>query len=1103
MKAKKAASNSSTTSAKPVAERAVPGVATAPQAITLEPVFAALRKRYPAARQSEVQLFAADFYRRMEEDEFPNHPPEQWAALAADMLEFARTRNAGTVNVRVFNPTLKSHGYESPHTLLQIVNDDMPFLVDSVSMTLSELGIGVHVLGHPVLRIARDKGGKLTAVGEGKSESLMVLEIDRQPADEMPKVEAAIRKVLAEVRAIVHDWAAMREKMVMLADDLATRRLPMDDISRHEAQEFLRWAASDHFTFFGYREYRVEKQDGQEMLAPVEESGLGLMRGHDISPARPVTSLAAHGLNTSAKLKDALILTKTNARSRVHRVGYMDYIGILEFDAKGRIVGEQRFLGLFTSSAYNRRPWEIPLVRQRYEYVMSKSGLTPSSHSGKALRHILETLPREELFQSNQDELYRTAIGILGLQERVRSRMFLRRDKYSRFISALVYIPRERFNTDVRLRIEALLKDALHGEYIDSSVVLGESPLAQLHLIVRAKSGEALEFDTTALEARLAHVLRNWHDALREALVARHGEAHGLRMAANFGRALPAGYIEDSSIESAVADVEHLAALDGPNDLHLSLQEVRRDSAVRLDTGDGLRLKLYRQLDDIPLSDAMPMMENMGLRVISERPYRLQVSDTPVYIQDFEVESTAGHIDASSADAAFGEAFERIWNGDAENDGFNRLILAAGLHWRQVALLRGYCKYLLQTATPFSQAYVEATFTRYPLLARLLVELFEARFDPSTGGETKAQILAGQERLREQLSVLADGDEATLKALEPVLQARGSDRAAQQEATRATLLKLMDRVSSLDEDRILRSFIDVIDATLRTNYYQTSKDGKHGHCISFKLDSSLVPDLPKPRPYRGSSSTARAWKVCTCALARWRVAACVGRTAARISVPRCWAWSRRRWSRTPSSCRSVPRAVSTSSARRWAAIAMRSRPKASPATSCLSRACWTLPTTLSAARSCRRRRWCVMTRTTRTWWWRPTRARRLSPTWPMASRWTTASGWVMHSPPVARSVTTTRAWASPRAVRGSRSNATSVHWDAIARARISAWSASVTCPATCSATACCCRATSACWRRSITGMSSWTRTRMRPSRSPNVSGCSRCRVPAGPITTPS
>ncbi|TQS94863.1 NAD-glutamate dehydrogenase, partial [Xanthomonas perforans] len=591
MTAKKAASKSSTTSVKPVAERAVPVLATEPQAVTLEPVFAALRKRYPAARQAEVQAFAADFYRRMEEDEFPNHPPEQWAALASDMLEFARARKAGTVNVRVFNPTLKSHGYESPHTLLQIVNDDMPFLVDSVSMTLADLGIGVHVLGHPVLRIARDKSGKLTAVGEGKGESLMVLEIDRQPPEEMPKLEAAVRKVLAEVRAIVQDWSAMRERMVMLADDLATRRLPIDDINRHEAQEFLRWAAADHFTFFGYREYRVEKQGGQDVLAPLEETGLGLLRGRDTSPARPVTTLAAHGLNASSKLKDALILTKTNARSRVHRVGYMDYIGILEFDAKGRIVGEQRFLGLFTSSAYNRRPWEIPLVRQRHEYVMSKSGLTPSSHSGKALRHILETLPREELFQSNEEELYRTAMGILGLQERVRSRLFLRRDKYGRFISALVYIPRERFNTDVRLRIEALLKDALHGEYIDSSVVLGESPLAQLHLIVRPKSGEALEFNTTELESRLAHLLRNWRDALREALVARHGEANGLRMAANFGRALPAGYIEDSSIESAVSDVEHLASLDGPDDLHLSLQEIRRDDGMRLDAGEGLRLK--------------------------------------------------------------------------------------------------------------------------------------------------------------------------------------------------------------------------------------------------------------------------------------------------------------------------------------------------------------------------------------------------------------------------------------------------------------------------------------------------------------------------------
>jgi glutamate dehydrogenase len=382
----------------------------------------------------------------------------------------------------------------------------------------------------------------------------------------------------------------------------------------------------------------------------------------------------------------------------------MDYIGVLEFDAKGKIIGEQRFLGLFTSSAYNRRPWEIPLVRQRHEHVMKQSGLAPASHSGKALRHILETLPREELFQSSEDELFRTAMGVLGLQERVRSRLFLRRDKYSRFISALVYLPRERFNTDVRLRIEAMLKDALHGEYVDSSVVLGESPLAQVHLIVRPKPGEMLDVDTAELEQKLAQVLRNWQDDLREALVARHGETEGLRIAARIGKALPAGYIEDNSTAVAANDVSQLDALTGPDDLRLSLQAVPRES------GDGLRLKLYRQLDDIPLSDALPMMENMGLRVIAERPYRLSVDNAPVYVQDFEVESTAGAIDAASVDEAFGETFARVWHGDAENDGFNRLVLAAGLHWRQVAMLRGYCKYLLQTGVPFSQAYVEGTF---------------------------------------------------------------------------------------------------------------------------------------------------------------------------------------------------------------------------------------------------------------------------------------------------------------------------------------------------------------------------------------------------------
>jgi glutamate dehydrogenase len=401
------------------------------EAVPLDSIIAALRKRESKPQLAQAEAFVRLFYKRMSAEEMVLHSPEGWAALASDFLGMVRARKPGTAVVRIFNSTLKQHGWESPHTVIQIVNDDMPFLVDSVTMALAEQGIGVHVLGHPVVTFQRDKAGKVVAVGDGKAESLMHLEIDRQSAAEMPAIEQRIHAVLEDVRAMVRDWTAMREKMLEVAEELATRRMPVSDAGRREAQEFLKWAADDHFTFLGYREYKVEGKGDDERLCAVEATGLGLLRGREAGKSRRLKSLAAHYMPQSGSV-DALILTKTNARATVHRPGYMDYIGILKFDAKGKPIAEQRFLGLYTSSAYNRRPWEIPLVRERHEYVMQKSGLTPTGHSGKALRHILETLPRDELFQSTEEELLRTASGILGLQERVRSKLFLRRDRYGR-----------------------------------------------------------------------------------------------------------------------------------------------------------------------------------------------------------------------------------------------------------------------------------------------------------------------------------------------------------------------------------------------------------------------------------------------------------------------------------------------------------------------------------------------------------------------------------------------------------------------------------------------------------------------------------------------
>ena len=823
--------------------------ADAADAANLDPIIAALAKRTGKAGLAEARTFTRAFYQRMDAEEARQHGSEGWAEVAVDMLDFIRTRKRGKALVHLFNPTLHKEGWESSHTVLQIANDDMPFLVDSVTMKLAELGVGVHVLGHPVIRMTRDKAGKLQQVGEGEPESLMHLEIDRQHQSAMPAIKQAIEGVLADVRAIVEDWRPMQERMREVAEGVATGKGKGSADDRAEVQEFLRWAADEHFTFLGYRGYSVAKQGKEDMLVADEGTGLGLLRDSDGSEPRPVKSLAAQRMPT-AGTPQSLILTKTNARATVHRPGYMDYIGLLEHDAKGKPTYEHRFIGLYTAGAYTRRPWDIPLVRQRHNYVMEQSGLAPNSHSGKALRHILETLPREELFQSSGDELLRTSMGILGLQERVRSRLFLRRSHYGRFYSALVYIPRDRMSTQVRHRIEAMLREALDGEQVDSTVQIGASPLAQLHIIVRPRA-DAVDNpppDMASLENQLAEIVRDWRDGLREQLVERHGEEAGLKLSDRYGRALPAGYIEEVSPEVAAADVEHLGALSGPDDLRLSLY--RSPRADR-----GIRFKLYRPLQDIPLSDALPMMENMGLRVISEHPYRVDAADGVAFIQDFEVEPLQGQLAIDAIDDSFEEAFARVWRGEAENDGFNRLVLAAGLSWRQVAMLRGYCKYLLQVGVPFSQSYMEATLARYPLLARLLVELFEARFDPATGKESKAAIKAGMEQFGGQLKALAGDDEAALAALQQVVDARSGKREQQVEAARGALLGLMDRVSSLDEDRILRSFIAVIEATLRTSYYVPyenglRKDGGPADYVAYKIDPALMPDSPKPRPYR-------------------------------------------------------------------------------------------------------------------------------------------------------------------------------------------------------------------------------------------------------------
>ncbi len=802
---------------------------------------------------------AAEFARRMLQRvplaELEEMEVGDLAVMASEYLEFARRRVTGEVNLRVYNPERDQHGWSSTRTIIEIVNDDMPFLVDSVVLALSDLGVSVQLVVHPVMRIERDQGGHLMSLvaedddQSGRQESLMHLQVERQTFPEsLARIEERIRLALADVRRAVTDWKPMLSRAGEIATELPKTHPQMSEGALAETRDFFEWLANDHFTFLGYREYVIEEGDDGRVLRAVPESGLGIMHPeHRDAPVRSLEDLA-RGSETASP-DDPIIITKTNATSTVHRPGYMDYISVLHFDKKGRVSGEKRLIGLFTSGAYIRRCQDTPLVRRKVQEVLEISGLRSNSHAGKALLHILETLPRDELFQASSEELLALGTGVLDLQERSQTRLFIRRERFGRFFSCMVFIPRDRFNTENRERIQQIIKRALKGDRLDFAVQVGESKLARVHLIVRPRGGETVDYDIEKIEQKIKQAIRSWDDELADCLVREYGEDRGLELARRFARAFPASYMEDVSPHVASFDVDNIARLRDLDDLRMSLYKPRQH-------GTGLlRFKLFKHGDPLPLSDVLPMLENLGMRIVSERPYDLRLNEGhSVWIQDFDMLPPGdAEVDLDRVRGKFQEAFEQTWRRRCENDGFNRMVMLAQLDWRQVNVLRACCKYLLQTGMPFSQTYMEQTLAAWPLIARLLVEYFEARFDPSRADESGKQKSAARRSLEVQCRDLAAdiGDEVLQEFLEDVCKAREADAGETEgEALRKAILRALNSVGSADQDRILRGFCDLIRAMLRTNAFQMNRRGEFSEYLSFKLDSGRVPDLPQPRPYR-------------------------------------------------------------------------------------------------------------------------------------------------------------------------------------------------------------------------------------------------------------
>ena len=831
------------------------------QPTILEQIKNALASRMPARAARQAAYFCDAYFKRVPFEELGRGTAPMFAAMVVGQLAFLKQRKPGKLLVRVYNPEKDSDGWDCKHTVVELANEDMPFLVDTASMVMQELNLGVHLIVHPVLNVERESDGKfksLHARASKKSakESFIHIQLDKQTDPGVLKsVESLLKTRMATVRTCVADWPLMKERIKTAIAEFGKNAPNLSDAVRKECIKFLKWVDNDHFMFIGARMYDIVQDDKTASLKVVDGTGLGSLREHGSTVlSRPLVS---HSGETRFDQNAPLIITKTISRSPMHRSGYMDYVGILRFDKNGKVVGEYRFVGLFTSFAYLQRVADTPLVSMKVKTVLENSGLKENRHAWKSLLHILETLPRDDVLQASSTELLAIATGVLDLQERQTVRLFIRRERFGRFFSCLVYIPRDHWNTENRLKIQRILKRALKGDSSDYMIQLSDSALARLQVIIRPKAGVDPQPDVRLVENKIINALRSWNDELSNILVQKHGEEAGLMFARKIGNAFSAAYMEDISPRVAAFDVEKIALLQDANDLQMSLYRPRtKENGSQAKESGIIRFKIFKRKQTIPLSEVLPMLEDMGLHIISERPYELKFEEgDSVWVQDFDM--VYGHgadLDIEVVRESFQQAFENTWRGITVSDGFNGLILACQLEWRQIKGIRAYSKYLLQTGITYSQTYMEETLSKHPLMARLLVELFDSMFNPTRDTESEYRKELAVKNLRRILSSLStvkyNKDKILLELLDSVVAARRRDRDTQVATLKKVFRLSLSRVSSLDEDRILFSFYEVIKGTLRTNFYQQKEDGKLLEYMSFKFNSSKMPHLPKPIPFR-------------------------------------------------------------------------------------------------------------------------------------------------------------------------------------------------------------------------------------------------------------
>lgn len=781
-------------------------------------------KRLKSAKGKDFFDFIKEVYQHVSAEDLSNRPIDELYASALSLWKYSEERAADDSKVRVFNPSLEEHGWQSSHTIIQIIQNDVPFLLDSITSNLLEDGNELHMLVHPIIERRRDKKGKLVKKsGELIKESVMHMEITAMTDPEQIKaLEDKLKEVLSFIRASIEDWQPMLDQVNALIENVENAPKTIGNKADiDETQRFLKWLQEDNFTLLGYREYdhsnacQAKKSGAKKSGKSGTDStdiGLGILRDPDVHVLRGPEGHVAISpeIEYFMEQPQIMLITKANVKSMVHRVVHLDYVGIKKFDKKGKVIREARIVGLFTSSSYNQRAEAVPYLDRKVHQVVKRSNFPPNSHDGRALMHILETLPRDELFQIEEELLLETSMGILQLNLRPRCRAFLRKDRFERFVSALVYVPRDLYDSTLREKVEKILCEAYNGELSSRYAQLSNDRIARWHFIIRTKPGNVPDPDPATINNRLAEVAQRWTDYLQEVLNERWGEEVGTNLFRKYNRSFSQSYRQYFDPRFAVTDVEKIELLPESNNIQFNFYRIAEDP------DNVIRLKIYTSNQTIALSDCLPMLENMGLRVIEEFAFDVITEEgktkTKHVIHDFFLEDPEGeNFELAHLKERMENTLRVVWIEKVDNDGFNRLVLRAGLNYRQVLILRAYSKYLRQLSLSYSETYMQDTLTQHWEIARDLARLFEVNFS--------------------------------------LVLPKNMERSKEADNLVKNIRKLLEKVDSLDQDRMLRSFLNVVTSSLRTNFYQTQADGTHKSYLSIKIKSSEVKEAPKPRPH--------------------------------------------------------------------------------------------------------------------------------------------------------------------------------------------------------------------------------------------------------------